>query len=170
MLSTAPKDGKQAALQCAVRQRQQPACRHHRPQRRGGQRAAGAGGWRPGVNASRSRRRRQAPSPPSSGSPIRRRAQNSGPASRPEPAPGDRRHLHRPDRAGAARTERCRPSSTPGSPPSQRALKLAAMVLAHHLDDRRAGRAVAAGPARRPPDAAVDSRSAGARSPPPTSS
>ena len=41
VLGTAPKDGKQAALQVAVRQRQQSARRHHRPQCRGGQRAAG---------------------------------------------------------------------------------------------------------------------------------
>ena len=49
---------------------------------------------------------------------------------RPEPAPGDRRRVHRPDRPCPAGTERCRPTSTPGSPRKPTALKLAAMVLA----------------------------------------
>ena len=88
---------------------------------------------------------------------------------RPEPAPRDRRHLHRPDRARAAGAERVGGDRHPVLHQAN-GFEAGRDGAGHHLDHRRAGRTVAAGPARRPPDAAVDSRSAGARSPPPTSS
>ena len=74
---------------------------------------------------------------------------------RPEPAALDRRRLHRPDRARAAGADRCRPTIDTRFSTKPTALKLAAMVRGHRRDHRRAGRAVAAGPARRPPDAAA---------------
>ena len=61
VLGTAPADGKQAALNALFVNVTSDPRRHHRPQRRGGQRAAGEGGRHrsaPDVRASRSRRRR----------------------------------------------------------------------------------------------------------------
>ena len=75
---------------------------------------------------------------------------------RPEPAPCDRRHLHRLDRARTAGTERVGGDRHPVLHQAN-GFEAGRDGAGHHLDDRRAGRAVAAGPARRPPDAALDS-------------
>ena len=89
--------------------------------------------------------------------------------SRPEPAPGDRRRLHGPDRARAAGAERFCRDRHPVLHQAN-AFEAGRDGAGDRRDHRRAGRAVAAGPARRPADAAAGSRSAGAPSPPPTSS
>ena len=83
--------------------------------------------------------------------------------------PADRRRLHRPRPARRRRDCRCRRPSTPGSPRTPTALKLAAMLLAIVVDRRRAAGAVAARPPRRPAHAPPDPDALAHRSPPSTS-
>ena len=142
----------------AVRQRQQPARRHHRPQRRGRQRAAGRGSLPPDVSASRSPRSEAGTFATFVGltDPTTGKEQRTGfadPNLRPSIV-GIFTDLTGPAPPGLSAVCRHR------HPVLHQAngFEAGRDGAGHRRDHRRAGRAVAAGPARRPPDAAVDSR------------
>ena len=129
------------------------ARRRHRPQRRGRQCAAGAGRHSPDCRAHRDHL--------VGGRHVRdfvglTKADGIAAAHRlrrPEPAARDRRRVHRPDRPRAARAVGVGDHRHPVHHARQRALKLAAMLLAISRPIIALRRAVAAGPARRPADA-----------------
>ena len=156
VLGTAPKDGKQATLNALFVNVTTPAGRHHRPQRRGRQCAAGAGGQSPDCQRIEITSSEAGTFATFVGltDPTTGKEQRTGFAD-PNLRPADRRRVHRPDRARAAGTVAVGHHRHPVLHHAN-AFEAGRDAAGDRRDDRRAGRAVAAGPARRPPDAPPD--------------